>query len=102
MSSLPRSLIPHAALSTEWISHVASNIDISNEEKNSAHFNYGSNTSLAPQHDNTLENQATSDPNQQMNLVDWDGPEDPANPLFWSNRKKWLNIGIISVISTVT
>ncbi len=87
-------------MSTEWISHVASNV--SDEEKNSARLNYGSNTTLAPQHDNTLENQATADPDQQMNVVDWDGLEDPANPLFWNNRKKWLNIGIISIISTVT
>ncbi|GAA5900772.1 hypothetical protein JCM5296_004891 [Sporobolomyces johnsonii] len=29
--------------------------------------------------------------------VDWDGPDDPANPLNWSNRRKWLisSVGIL-------
>lgn len=32
-----------------------------------------------------------SDPN----IVDWDGPDDPAKPLNWALAKKALNFGII-------
>lgn len=24
------------------------------------------------------------------NLIEWDGPDDPENPMNWSNRKKWI------------
>ncbi|KAK1963933.1 major facilitator superfamily transporter [Colletotrichum sublineola] len=36
-----------------------------------------------------------SDPN----VVDWDGPDDPANPLNWSPLKKWANIVVLAVIT---
>lgn len=36
-----------------------------------------------------------SDPN----IVDWDGPDDPENPLNWSSGLKW---GIVSTISSIT
>ena len=31
------------------------------------------------------------------NIVDWDGPEDTANPLNWSSRKKLAAMGIVSL-----
>lgn len=36
------------------------------------------------------------------NAVDWDGPDDPANPMNWSEKKKWANIGAISVMTLLT
>ncbi|OGM39470.1 MFS multidrug transporter [Aspergillus bombycis] len=33
------------------------------------------------------------------NLVHWDGPDDPRNPMNWSDARKWLIIGLISVSS---
>jgi hypothetical protein len=32
-------------------------------------------------------------------IVDWDGPDDPANPLNWTKGKKW---GLIACLGTVT
>ena len=34
-----------------------------------------------------------------LDIVDWDGPDDVANPVNWSKRKKW---GIIATLSTMT
>lgn len=52
------------------------------------------------QKDNDVEKQpphstATSD----CNVVDWDGPADPQNPMIWSLNRKW---GIIGLVSAVT
>ncbi|KAH7013979.1 major facilitator superfamily transporter [Ilyonectria destructans] len=33
------------------------------------------------------------------NIVDWDGPDDPANPQNWSPLKKWGNIVVLAVIT---
>ncbi|PNH47869.1 hypothetical protein VD0004_g547 [Verticillium dahliae] len=49
-----------------------------------------------PEH-NTA-SQLVDDPN----LVDWDGPDDPENPMNWPDRQKWLNIGLISLLTFVT
>ncbi len=36
------------------------------------------------------------------NVVDWEGPNDPANPLNWTTNKKWSNIGILSFLTLLT
>jgi multidrug resistance protein len=36
---------------------------------------------------------------QDLNIVDWDGPDDPANPQNWTPKKKW---GIIAALAAVT
>lgn len=33
------------------------------------------------------------------NIIDWDGPEDPKNPLNWP---LWKKLGIISTVSFIT
>ncbi|EOD48443.1 mfs multidrug transporter [Neofusicoccum parvum] len=33
------------------------------------------------------------------NIVDWDGPNDPENPMNWPKAKKWLAISIVSLIT---
>ena len=35
------------------------------------------------------------------NIVDWDGPKDPENPLNWTNGKKWANIVTFSTITMI-
>ncbi|KAE8161638.1 major facilitator superfamily domain-containing protein [Aspergillus tamarii] len=32
-------------------------------------------------------------------IVHWDGPDDPRNPMNWSDARKWLIIGLISLSS---
>lgn len=36
------------------------------------------------------------------NIVSWDGPDDPANPINWSEKRKWSNIAVISSITFLT
>jgi hypothetical protein len=33
------------------------------------------------------------------NIVNWDGPDDPENPMNWSLAKKMASIGIVSVLA---
>lgn len=39
---------------------------------------------------------------QDPNIVDWDGPDDPANPQNWSGTKKWAHIAVLSVLTLLT
>jgi len=43
-------------------------------------------------------NDAESDPN----IVTWDGPNDPANPMNWTTRKKVAAVGIVSFITLLS
>ncbi|KAI5865180.1 MFS general substrate transporter [Durotheca rogersii] len=36
------------------------------------------------------------------NVVDWDGPNDPANSKNWPDSQKWMNVTVLSVMSVVT
>lgn len=36
------------------------------------------------------------------NIVDWDGPDDPQNPQNWPASQKWMNIAVISILTLVT
>ncbi|CAI7567202.1 unnamed protein product [Penicillium pancosmium] len=45
-----------------------------------------------------LKEQKQKDPN----IVDFDGPKDPANPLNWSSKKKFLNISIVSLMTLLS
>ena len=46
----------------------------------------------------TLDNVEPLDPN----VVDWDGPDDPANPLNWSKKVKWSLIALLSSMTFIT
>ena len=46
----------------------------------------------------TAEEQEPHDPN----IVDWDGPDDPANPVNWSMAAKWSNIAVLSALTLLT
>ncbi|GKT87573.1 major facilitator superfamily protein [Colletotrichum tofieldiae] len=39
---------------------------------------------------------------QDPNIVDWDGPDDPENPQNWPMKMKWLNVATISMLTFVT
>ena len=39
---------------------------------------------------------------EDENIVDWEGPDDPENPLNWPRGKKWANIVTISIITLIT
>lgn len=48
-------------------------------------------------------NQAEIQPDgPDVNIVWWDGPNDPQNPLNWSEPLKWTNVAVISLITFVT
>jgi len=36
------------------------------------------------------------------NIVDWDGPDDPENPMNWPMKKKWMNIAVLSILTIIT
>ena len=35
-------------------------------------------------------------------VVNWDGPNDPENPMNWTDKKKWTGILVLSVMTLVT
>nr|KMM72461.1 benomyl/methotrexate resistance protein [Coccidioides posadasii RMSCC 3488] len=36
---------------------------------------------------------------EKSNIVDWDGPDDPQNPINWSSVRRWMTITIVSVVT---
>ena len=40
---------------------------------------------------------AANDDVVDPNIVDWDGPNDPANPRTWSKKRKMLNTSLVSL-----
>lgn len=61
-------------------------------EKNDALDSYHSTTSTDEREDEP------KDPS----IIDWDGPNDPANPMNWTSKKKWLVIALISAMTFAT
>ncbi|KAI0394203.1 fluconazole resistance protein 1 [Xylariaceae sp. FL0594] len=47
---------------------------------------------------NDHQNENDVDPN----TVHWDGPKDPANPLNWSCKTRWIHILVVSLLALVT
>jgi hypothetical protein len=35
-------------------------------------------------------------------IVDWDGPDDPENPINWTTHQKAVAIGIVSLITMLS
>jgi hypothetical protein len=53
-----------------------------------------------PGHETTSSDSATQEKApKDPNIVDWDGPDDPANPMNWSSAKK---IGAIIMVAFIT
>lgn len=47
-------------------------------------------------------NGGDDEPEKDPNMVDWDGPDDPTNPMNWTTKKKWTIIGLISANTFAT
>ncbi|KAG5768257.1 hypothetical protein H9Q72_004161 [Fusarium xylarioides] len=41
-------------------------------------------------------------PIHKEQIVDWEGPEDPENPMNWSNKTKLSNVGLVSLAAFLT
>jgi hypothetical protein len=52
--------------------------------------------------DRTLEGDPTTEAERDPDIVDWDGPDDPENPLNWPARRKWTLIFILAMVTLVT
>ena len=35
------------------------------------------------------------------NVVDWDGPDDAANPVNWPSRKRWAHIITVAILGLI-
>ena len=40
-----------------------------------------------------------TEPKVDPNLVQWDGPDDPENPLNWTRSRRWLITGVVILLS---
>ncbi|WEW54737.1 hypothetical protein PRK78_000162 [Emydomyces testavorans] len=36
---------------------------------------------------------------EKSNIIDWDGPKDPKNPMNWSSVRRWTTILIVSIVT---
>jgi hypothetical protein len=57
------------------------------------------NNPLEPTHSGTAED--VSNESKDPNIVDWDGPDDPENPLNWSTAKKNVHVVVVSLFTLV-
>ena len=39
---------------------------------------------------------------EDPNIVDWDGPNDPENPLNWPESRKTINLLLLSVLTIIS
>jgi hypothetical protein len=37
-----------------------------------------------------------------LNVVDWEGPDDPENPMNWSTKEKWRNASMLAIMTLIT
>lgn len=35
----------------------------------------------------------------ENNMVSWDGPDDPENPINWSDRSRWGHVALVSALT---
>lgn len=45
---------------------------------------------------------AAQEEGQDPNVIDWEGPDDPANPLNWPAKKKWSIIAALGAVTFIT
>ena len=74
----------------------------SEEEPDISRIPDESQTHLGREENDNYREKAVGDGAAPWVVVGFRGPQDTSNPRHWSVRKKWLNIAVISVISTVT
>ena len=65
-------------------------------------FEPSTNTSLREKNEDLEANMASMEKDGSGdNIVDWDGPDDPANPRCWSKTKKNVHIIVVSIFALV-
>lgn len=77
--------------------HAASNLDVEKGVQSAA-VSTNSDRTLGGDPSAEAEAEAEQDPD----IVDWDGPDDPENPMNWPPRKKWTLIFILAMVTLVT
>ena len=51
----------------------------------------------------TIQEETSGVPDSQdPNIVDWDGPDDPLNPMNWAASRRWGMIAVVSAITFLT
>lgn len=45
---------------------------------------------------------SSEEEDKDPNIVTWDGPDDPMNPMNWTMKKKWSNIAVLSILTIIT
>ena len=78
---------------------------VSNEKRTPTSSDLEQEVDLEAGHHSEDFNKKESDTDQievDPDLVDWDGPNDPKNPVNWSEKLKWANIAVIASITFLT
>lgn len=52
--------------------------------------------------DRTLGDAPAQEEQRDPDIVDWDGPDDPQNPMNWSEGRKWGLIACLGAVTLVT
>jgi hypothetical protein len=52
--------------------------------------------------DGPLDSEKREEEERDPNIVTWDGPDDPTNPMNWTMRKKWGNVAVLSILTIIT
>ncbi|EDU45324.1 AraJ Arabinose efflux permease [Pyrenophora tritici-repentis] len=105
---------PASAMDPAWDSQDRVDEKSSEQVKESESRSYGDSFSSDPEKaidssscstnadEATLSSDSPAGAEQDPNIVDWDGPDDPKNPQNWSSRKKWGIIWTIGAITLIT
>ncbi len=52
--------------------------------------------------DEEMEDVKSSVEKPNLNEVNWDGDDDPLNPMNWKASKRWLNLLVIAMMAFIT
>ncbi|RSL76568.1 hypothetical protein CEP51_009856 [Fusarium floridanum] len=72
---------------------------------NSLDLERGASNPAQQQHAETKESNEAADTTtngQNPNIVSWDGPDDPENPMNWPTARKCINIGLMSLLTIIS
>lgn len=39
---------------------------------------------------------------EDQRIIDWNGPDDPNNPMNWPESRKWVNLTVMSILSIIS
>ncbi len=99
------SSVPEAAYSTDPEKVPASTVPLPNGKGSPPSSNLEKEVDLEAGHrseDSDKIEPETTKTEADPNIVDWDGPDDPNNPINWSEKLKWANVAVISSITFLT